>query len=184
MNPPKRFYPLTPEQRAAVLRRIDAAELAEFRPEQWNAAEPPSVSEGAASVQRLQGAMRTGGLRLVPMGEAVEGNARPRHAAARVQQQHRPVMTGAPYRPVMTGDPYRPVMTGDSYRLDDGIPVLRVAAGEWRARPTAEPSDQAAQRTEPAEWGHSTAGAATVIAVIFAVCIAGVVAITLFARAG
>ncbi|MBQ0917232.1 hypothetical protein KBW71_02145 [Hydrogenophaga aromaticivorans] len=166
MNPPKRFYPLTPEQRAAVLRRIDAAELAEFRPEQWSSAEPPSVSEGTASVPRLQDAMRTGGLRLVPMSDVVEGNARPRHAAARAQQQH------------------RPAMTEDRYRLDDGIPVLRVAAGEWRARPTAEHSTQAAQRTEPAEWGHSTAGAATVLAVIFAVCIAGVVAITLLARAG
>lgn len=166
MNPPKRFYPLTPEQRAAVLRRIDAAELAEFRPEQRNAAERNDVSEGTASAQRLQDAMRTGGLRLVPMGDAVDGNARPRHAAALAQQQH------------------RPAMTGDPYRLDDGIPVLRVAADEWRARPTAEPSDQAAQRTEPVEWGHSTAGAATVIAVIFAVCIAGVVAITLLARAG
>jgi hypothetical protein len=165
MNPPKRFYPLTPEQRAAVLRRIDAAELAEFRPEQWSAADPPSVSEGTASVQRLQDAMRTGGLRLVPMSDAVEGNARPRHAAGLAQQ-------------------HRPAMTEDRYRLDDGIPVLRVAADEWRARPTAEPSDQAAQRTEPVEWTHSTAGAATVIAVIFAVCIAGVVAITLLARAG
>lgn len=157
---PKRFYPLTPEQRAAVLRRIDAAELAEFRPAQWNAAERPSVSEGTASAQRLQDALRTGGLRLVPMGDAVEGNARPRHAAARAQQQQ-----------------HRPAMTGDPYRLDDGIPVLRDVAGQWRARrPADEPS--------PIERVDSPAGAATVIAVIFAVCIAGVVAITLLARAG
>lgn len=160
MNPPKHFQqPLTPEQRAAVLRRIDAAELAEFRPEQWSAAESPSVSEGTASVHRLHDAMRTGGLRLVPMGEAVEGNARPRHAAARAQQQH------------------RPVMTGDPYRLDDGIPVLSDVAGQWRARrPADEPS--------PIERVDSPAGAAKVIAVIFAACIAGVVAITLLARAG
>lgn len=129
-SPPKHFRPLTAQQQKTVLRNIDAAELAALGGVQSNPAATTAqqqqhrTSEGTASAQRLHGAMRTGGLSLVPMHDAIT-TGMGAYAARRATAQ-------PPKKP----EP----MTGDPYRLhDDGIPVLRMVAGT-RVHAKTEPT--------------------------------------------
>lgn len=127
-SPPKHFRPLTARQQETVLRSIDAAELAalgavQSRP--TTAAEhqqKPIVSDGTASAQRLQEALRTGGLSLVPMSDAITAS-----------------MGAYATRRTAAQPPKREAMTADTYRLrDDSIPVLRMVGGT-RVHAKSEP---------------------------------------------
>lgn len=121
MNPPKHFRPLTATQQAAVLRSIDKTEREALGAIQPPPSAQPIVSEGTASAQRLQEALRTGGLSLVPMSDAITANI------------------GAYATRRTIAPPKREAMTADPYRLrDDSIPVLRMVSGT-RVHAKSEP---------------------------------------------